>query len=324
MDGSWQFLLGRLLSAMLIAGALVFALRLTPLYAPALPWSGVLASLVVAYGAFAVMRRLVGWTWGMLAALLITLIPLSVQAARDNVLLPHGMVLAAFMGVLVGWRILAARTFRPVRWFFWGVTLSFILALTWALQARQGLAASMFALLGMLGGAALALRLLRRGAATSWANAATGIVMAITASLAGLLAAPLVAGMLATDSAPAADALALLQEAVADSPSNLMPALQHQNSRPIIRWLFGALLLWGVWRSWRHGLILWRSGQLPECWLLLLFAIVNMALPPRGEEPIVLLPLLSSAILIGVFGVGDFFRLIGQSLILRPPHERAE
>lgn len=319
--GRWRFPWGLAFSLALIAAVLTGLLRVFPAYRAPVSWEGVGAALLIAVAAFLVMRWLVSWLAGMVAAFLITLTPVSAEAARNGTLLPEGLVLLALACVLAGWRNLPTPYFRPWHWLTLVIGSVGAISFSWTLQPRNGLVAGVIVVAGLLLGTILAL-VLRKHARGSALNIAGGFITAVSAPVCGLLAATVLSGTM-TSNRENKDALELLHQAVEINPASTEAFSDRQWNVPFL-WLLAALAVWGIWRSFRHGLILWRGNKLPVSWLLLLFAIVNLSLLPQCSRSTALLPVLSSAVLIGVFGVGDFFRRIGQSLILRPPHERVE
>lgn len=330
VEGSgWRFPWGTVWSCALLAAILTGALRTFQFSGELAAWSGIGALMVAAVSAFAAMRWLVSWLTGMIAALCIALSSPFVHAARDGLaVLPEGLVLFAFVCVLAGWRNLApSRNHRSGvgEVFLWLAVAAGALAavaFAWSLHPRNGLAAALLVLLGLAFGAVTAARVMRGGVPGSWMKVVAAAVMALLTPVGGLFAATLIAPQISGHHAHV-DAIGLLRQAIEIKSSDFAGSISTQVN-PTLFWLILALSVWGTWRSVRHGFVFWRAQKLPISWLLPLYAIINLALLPQSDPETSLLPMVTSGVLLAVFGIGDFFRGIGQRLILKPPHERTE
>jgi len=312
------------LSVALIALVLVGALRIVPIYGAKVSWYGVGADFVVALAAFFILRALVSWFAGMSAALLIALSSPFVHAARyETAVLAEGLVLLALLCVVWGWQWLERRSgslVEALAWLALAAGSVATLALAWVLHATSGLTASLLVLSGFIIAPLFAIR--RQG--TSLWQVAAVITFGLLVPLAGLFAAPVLGEWVGREPANAAT-FAMLSDSLEIDPTGLYDiVIKFQKGRPMLLWFIIAFTLWGIWRSVRGGLILTRSRKLPLPWLLLLFTSVHLILLPTAGSPASNLPIVSCAVLLGVFGVGDFFRRIGQSLVLRPPDERTD
>lgn len=89
-------------------------------------------------------------------------------------------------------------------------------------------------------------------------------------------------------------------------------------------WATLAVLLLGLYRTIRRGWIQWPTRKAPLSWALLLFVLSNVIadiLHSTSVREANFLPLASVAVLLGVFGIADWLRSIGDQIVLKPPGE---
>jgi hypothetical protein len=333
-------MVGLLLTLILLAGVVVLVLQVYAGGDRALSWHGVGSMVLAASCAFLIGRWLHNYFFGVALALFFTLHPLYIKAAQDNVppLLAQALELGVMTALLAGWRVL----FQPRwPWLTWALVAGVLLlapALAWPILPRAGLVAASLAGTGMAGGAFLALRRRRLGAALSWLNITCAIFLALAIPPASLFLAsvglqylPLPSGLSVDPNVGnPPDALALLQAACRpETPAwenyGLTPADLQSWAWPF-PWVMLPLMVWGLWRSIRRGWKQSSQGRVPLAWILTLYALTNLVgalLHPASARP-GFFPLATLAVLLALFCIWDLFRGLGERLVLAPPEGRVK
>ena len=314
---------------LLTSGLLLLALLLVPgLRLPAaanalLPWR-VLAALA----AFLLLRNQQAYLWGVLAAILLPLHPAWTHGATPLplALRAEALELVVLVGVTFAVQLTFQATFAWRSWLATAVVLVLPGALAWPAWPQTGLVAGLLTLLALLGAAILAVwRRYTLPNAPALANVATAVGLALAAPVAALLLAPVgaelmdavrehwsaaVPGETATRSADQ-----LLSRATQFSGAGL--GLCAFEAEALDQWAWPKtwvalpLALWGLWTVFRRGWKQSHRGQPPLAWVLLLFALLDLAgvaLHPRTVAQIRFLPLATLTVLLAVFGIADVVR----------------
>lgn len=291
-----------------------------------------IAAAAGAGAAFVAMRRVQGYFWGLVAALLLALHPLHSEWQRlGPALWAEAMELVVLAAVVTGCHLAALPRFAPWAWALTTLALCGGAALTWPALPQAGLVGAVLTALGLVGGALLTWRSHRERPA--WGNVTAAALLGLVAPAAGLLLAPAGAWVLDGLSFPNLSrerapldflAAAINTETVGLDLRGFALENLHRWAWPAV-WVVLPLMLWGLWctlvRGWRE--LAARRPPLP--WLLTLYAAADLAgaaLHPREALETVFLPLASLAVLLAVFGVAEVFRRLTRPLLLPPPEER--
>lgn len=315
-----------------------------------------LSALVLAVGLlFVVGRHLLNYSLALLLASALLLHPATFQVVRleNNPLAVEVWPLAALLCLTCLWECLFASEINVLAALTAGVILSLVGGLAWLTRARVGLEVALLSWLGLLLPAFLAGRRRRQapeGQRPHLGNVITGFMLALLTPIAGLLLLPLLAeglwwcqqhlgpvlhrpglNLLPTVAAPPEgelDLLAPLGGVWQPEPWKWVPTGFAEADLERWAWPLPALVLilmvYGLWRCLYTGRRRWPTRHVPLSWLLLLFALVVPAcvvINPTGLAGARYYPLTILAVLLALFGVGDYLREVGQRLVLPPPDE---
>ncbi len=322
---------GLLLTLGLLTLLLLTLPPLRPPTAAVAPWH-----VLLALAAFLVLRWQQGYLWGVLAALLLPLHPLYPQWTKElpQALRAEALELTVLAAVTYGWRLTFAPAFAWKSWLAMAAVLIVAGALAWPAWPQSGLVAGLLVLLGLGWAVVLAWRVSRTGGPNGPAlsNRLAAVLVSLAAPAAALFLAPAGAALssaaplhwpLAGDAVPE-DAAQLLAQALPGSGGLELRGFYRQDLEqwawPTV-WLALSLTAWGLWSCVRRGFKEAGRRRPPLAWLLLLFALLELACMTLHAAT-QFLPLASLAVLLAVFGVGDVARSIGEGLVLEPPGER--
>lgn len=293
-----------------------------------LPWPATAGAVIVAVAVFWIERRLLGFFWGVAAALLMTVHPCLRQPDSDgwSRFFAEAGIAAVMAGTAAGWNA----TFLPrTAWRVWpflilGIGLS--IGLGWAGERRAGIFAAVVAAAGL--GTASVLSWVFRGRklpqGPTFLNTNLALLSAGAAPALGLLVFRLIDSSTITEGsfwAPVLQAQELTTEPLA---KGLTVGQLNRWFWPWV-WLTGPVLIWGLWRALRNGWRHWRRDEPPLCWMLPLYALLTLPTlffwPMREPDRT---PLVVSAVvvLVTVYLVADVLRTTVKKLVLPPGYER--
>jgi hypothetical protein len=299
----------------------------------AAPWRVVLATAAVAAATFLILRRLQNYFWGVLAALTLAFHPLHWEwpTSSELAVRAEALELLVLACVTAGWDLAALPFFA---WRAWLVAASAVLVgggLAWPAAPQAGLVAGVLTAVGLpLGALWSALR--HRERPSRWNLAAAVLLGGAGPPLALLLACgsvrvldgpvspglgadSTVADFLTAAVSPEAAGLQIFRHAGEERRHWAWPAA----------WVVLPLLALGLWTAVRRGLKQFAARHPPLSWVLVLYALAELAglmLHPLGRPETTLLPLAALALLLAFFGVAELARALTRPLILPPPHER--
>jgi hypothetical protein len=292
-----------------------------------------LTVFALALGAFLVLWRLQGWLWGLGAALLLLLHPLTAEwpPPFEQALRGEALELLTLAAVAAGWALLARPASAGVAWLLVALLLIVSGALAWAALPLTGLVAGLLMAFGLPLGAVLALV---RGPRPRPGNVVAACALGLLTPAAALLLAPLTVNLLGWPVGPGVEAtsgpLDLLSAALAEDAAGLEARRAVIEQLP--RWAWPAawvvlpLALVGLWCALRRGRRDFRAGRPPVGWLLVLYAlaeVVAVLLHPKGLLATVAVPLAALALLLAVYGVAEVASALLRPLRLLTPEERA-
>jgi hypothetical protein len=314
------------ISAALAASAVLVA-RGWAVNSDPLRWPATAGAALVAVAVFWTERRLQGFFWGVVAALLITLHHGLREPDADGWgrFFAEAMVVAVMAGLMVCWHI----AFLPRNtWKFWPFVALFLAAaigLAWACEPRAGVLALVLTAVCLATASMLSwvLRGRKSPQGPAFLNTTGAGLMTLAVPALGLLVFRLI------DDAPESQSRfwAPLLEARSPSPGRPGSATITELNQwfwPLV-WLTGPVVAWALWRAARNGWRHWQRTEPPLPWLLLLFALALVPavffwpLRQPDKTPLTLSVLI---VLLTTYLVVDLLRSGLRRLMLPPPYER--
>jgi hypothetical protein len=306
-----------------LAAAVIWQVRLraeTPL-----PWAATGAAVLTAVAVFWIERRLQGFVWGVVAALLMAWHPdlRRAGAGETSDFLAQAAVVAALAGSAIGWRLAFLPCFGWRVWPAVIIGLGTCIGVAWAGTARAGVAAAAVTAGAVLPAAVLAQLLRRKSSAQT-----PSFLNVLTAVAAGPLAVALGLSIYRFLDATGRAEDSIWAPLIGASSGNLKPgSLSWDQARQWFWrawWLALPVLACSLWCAAAAGWRQWQTPEPPRAWLLLLLTAtlvtVTAIWPPTAETTP--LPLTALLVLLAVFLIADRLGALLRRLMLPPPAER--
>jgi hypothetical protein len=329
---------GWVLALALLHGVLLPVLRFPVTSREPTTWRMVAAAVATALAAFVSGRWLMSYFWGLVLALGVTLQPVFLEQTYrgERAVVNEALQMATLALTIAAWRC----TFRQApAWRGWtGVALGLFLLLSgaWLVGVNTGLRCSEKAFLGLLVAFLVGLYAQRAGwTATSRWNLSLALLVTLTVPAGSFLAAGAVpqAGRWLQEQGISWGGLALSSSAADLTTERLSveirgPWTDGALPRDLDSWTWPTpwvvlpLAGWGLLRSWWRGRGAITQGRSAVSWQLLVFAVVELTTCWQiREESTKVLSLATLAVVLAVFGIGDYGRAIAERMVLAPPGE---
>jgi hypothetical protein len=313
-------------TAALAAGAVLVA-RGWAVNSDPLRWPATAGAALVAVAVFWTERRLQGFLWGVVAALLITLHHGLREPDSDGWgrFFAEAIVVTVMAGLTVCWEI----AFLPRNaWQFWpfvALLLAAGIGLAWACEPRAGALALVLTALSLATASVLSwvLRGRKSPQGPAFLNMVAAALMAVLVPALGLFIFRLIDQPSDSQSSFWAPLLQA-RNAPLRRPGSVSIAELNRCFWPLA-WLTGPIMLWGLWRATRNGWRQWQRTERPLAWILLLFALALVPAVffwPLREADKTPLTLSVLVVLLTTYLAVDLLRSGARRLVLPPPYER--